>query len=69
VWHTSEQSYGTILFSEATIAGNTYLDVVENCAFPYLEEDKVGIFQQYGALPRYSSIDHDALIERFLDIG
>jgi hypothetical protein len=44
-----------------------YLDILEYFAFPHLEEDKVEMSQQLGALPHYSNNVHDAPTKTFLE--
>lgn len=56
---------GPFFFGEPTITATTYLDMLEQYAFPLLPPGT--IFQQDGAPPHYSNIVRTSLNERFPD--
>ena len=64
---------GPFFFSESTITGVVYLDLLEQYVFPQIEtfeQETVSrvIFMQVGAPPHFSSFVTDVLNERFPDV-
>lgn len=51
---SSRKLYGPFFFTEKTVTGCTYLDMIEQWLFPQLQEDSNNfLFQQDGAPPHY----------------
>jgi hypothetical protein len=62
---THEKVYGPFFFTETTITGISYLDMLQQWLLPQLEEDSPGfIFQQDGAPPQFHNEVRSELNDR-----
>ena len=60
----SRKLYGPFFFTEKTVTGHTYLDMIQQWLFPQMREDSDNfLFQQDGAPPHYHNDVRDFLNE------